>query len=423
MQKTTRRTFLSYAAVTTPRPNLLFIVADSWRGQAFGFAGDFNAVTPNLDRLARESACCTRAYTSFPVCCPSRAAMLTGKYPHAAGVRRNHSLLPLDQPTISATLKSAGYRTGYIGKWHLDGRENDGFVLPERRRGFDEWAAFNLSHKHFDWAYYRDTPTPIRVAGFETEHQVNTAIDFMRRAASQPFYLYLSIVAPHSPFTPPEGYIRTDAATLRLRPNVPGAFEAQVRKDLAGFYGLGTAADFHLGRLLRALDERALTRDTIVVFTSDHGEMHGSHGEEGLDYPYEETTRIPLLIRYPRRIQSSVVNVPISNVDYAPTLLGVCGVDLPRGMQGRNLASALARGRVPSEAIFAEGELGTPNEWRMVVRDPFKLVVDAQIQPTRLYHLTHDPYEMKNLLHSQAMSRVQERLLGELRNWMTRTGT
>ena len=166
-----RRTLLGVAATTgvqaqRPRkPNLLFVVADAWRGVALPSAGDPNLRAPNLARLGREGADCRRTYTSYPVCCPSRAAMLTGKFPHAAGVTRNHALLPLAQPTMSAALKQAGYRTGYIGKWHLDGEENPGFVPPQRRRGFDYWAAYNVQHQHFGSVYFRDTPVPIPTPG------------------------------------------------------------------------------------------------------------------------------------------------------------------------------------------------------------------------------------------------------------------
>src|SRR6266567_8869330 len=281
MSEVTRRVLLSSAvaaalrSATPIRPNLLFIVADSWRGQALPMEGDPNLIAPNLARLAQEGVHCSRAYTSYAVCCPSRASMLTGKFPHAAGVRRNHSLLPLSQATMSAALKSSGYRTGYIGKWHLDGAESPGFVPPERRRGFDFWAAYNVAHQHYDSVYFRDTPTPIRASGFEADYQTGLAIDFLRSQSSQPFFLYLSLVPPHAPFTPPEPYAKYDPGQLRLRANVPERTEAAARKDLSGYYGLCTAVDANLGRLLKELDDRGLARDTIVVFTSDHGHMLG----------------------------------------------------------------------------------------------------------------------------------------------------
>src|SRR5258708_11566977 len=295
-QRTFSRRSLLGAGVGALRgrpPNLLFIVADSWRGQALPSAGDPNAIAPNLARLAREGLYCSRAYTSYAVCCPSRAAMLTGKFPHAAGVFRNHSRLPLEQPTMPAAFKSAGYRTGYIGKWHLDGRESPGFVPPERRRGFDYWAAYNLLHQHYDAVYFGDRPVPVRVEGFETDYATDRALEFLRNPSAQPFYLYLSYVAPHAPHTPPARHAVYDPAKLRLRENVPPGVEQAARKDLAGYYGLCSAVDENIGRLLRELDDRGMAEDTIVVFTADHGETLGSQGVDAIDVPSEGGGRIP----------------------------------------------------------------------------------------------------------------------------------
>lgn len=413
----TRRGFVSSAAAAlqapVKRPNLLFIVADTWRGQALPSAGDVDLVAPNLARLAKEGVNFTRAYTSYPVCCPSRAAMLTGRFPHAAGVARNHTRLPLEQKTMSVELKRAGYRTGYIGKWHLDGRENPGFVPPERRRGFDNWAAYNVAHQHYDGVYFRDSPEPIQTTGFEADYQTNLAIEFIKQKSPQPFYLYLSWVAPHAPFTPPARHAKYDPAALHMRANVPDRSDEQARKDLAGYYGLCSAVDENLGRLLKEVDD-----DTIVVFTSDHGITLWSHGVDAIDLPYEECTRIPLLMRYPRRLKAGTENdTLVSNVDFAPTLLSLCGVDPMEGMQGVNL---MADGAVP-ESIYAEGALGEPGEWRMVVRGVDKLVVDASLKPTHLYNLFQDPYELKNLLSEGAERRKADELAALLRRWAFRT--
>src|SRR5262249_11489397 len=159
--------------------------------------------------------------------------------------------------------------------------------------------------------------------------------------------------------------------------------------DLAGYYGLCSAVDENVGRLLRALEESSLAEDTIVVFSSDHGQAFGSQGAEGIDFPYEETTRIPLLIRYPRRIRAaSTIGGPVSNVDYAPTLLSLCGVEAQKGMQGVNLAGRLTGGRGPSPgAIYAEGAIGQADEWRMILRGRHKLVADSSLRPVHLYDL------------------------------------
>lgn len=425
----TRRSLLAggaaFAAPRPKRPNLLFIVTDSWRGQALASAGDSNLMLPNLARLGREGVTCSCAYTSYPVCCPSRAAMLTGKYPHAAGVVRNHSLLPLNQPTMSAAMKQAGYRTGYIGKWHLDGGHNPGFVPPARRRGFDYWAAYNVAHQHYDSVYFGDEPVPIATTGFEPDIQTGLAIDFLRQPGDQPFFLFLSFVAPHAPLTPPPRHATYRPADLVLRANVPKSVERAARQDLAGYYGLCSAVDENIGRILRELDGRALAHDTIVVFTSDHGHMLWSQGVDSIDLPYEEAARVPLLIRYPRRIPAgTTVDTLISNVDYAPTLLGLCGVEAPRGTQGANLRTLLTTGRGDApESIFSEGGLGQSHEWRMIVRGSHKLVVDASWHPTHHYDLSRDPFEQDNLVAKPAARRTMDDLHRRLRRWSDRTPT
>jgi len=430
MTSFSRRSLLGALAATAfgapPRkpPNLLFILADSWRGPALPSAGDPNLVAPNLARLASQGVYCSRAYTSYPVCCPSRAAMLTGRFPHAAGVTRNHSLLPLAQETMSAVLKKSGYRTGYIGKWHLDGAESPGFVPAARRRGFDYWAAYNVAHQHYGSVYFGDEPVPIPASGFAPDYQTGLAVDFLRQASRQPFYLYLSFVAPHAPLTPPARHATYNPPELRLRENVPKNIEQTARQNLAGYYGLCSAVDENIGRLLKELDGRGLADDTIVVFTSDHGHMLWSQGLDEIDRPFEESTGIPLLIRYPRRIRAGItIDALISNVDYAPTLLSFCGVDGLKGKQGANLASLLTRGRGPSpESVYAEGALGQPQEWRMIVRGSYKLVIDSALRPTHLFNLSQDPYEQENLAAKPSQSRTRDELLALLRRWSARTG-
>lgn len=421
-----RREFIGAAAQSTlpRRPNLLYILADSWRGQALPMAGDPNLIAPNLARLAREGVYFSRAYTSYPVCCPSRSAILTGKFPHAAGVTRNHSLLPLDQPTMSAVLKTAGYRTGYIGKWHLDGAESPGFVPAGRRRGFDYWAAYNVAHRHYDSVYFRDEPVPVRVSGFEPDYMTSLAVDFIKQPDPGPFYLYLSLVAPHAPFTPPARHATYNPAKLRLRENVPKDAEQSTRRDLAGYYGLCSAVDENLGRLLTALNDRGLADDTIVVFTSDHGHMLGSQGLDEIDLPYEESCGIPFVMRYPRKLKGGEErDLLMSNVDHMPTLLRMCGLESPSSVQGRDLSEIILTGTGDEPAsIYAEGRLHSVNEWRMVVRGYDKLVVNSKLKATHLYNLAQDPFEMENLATSTKHFRQRDELLALLNRWRFRTG-
>ncbi len=408
------------------KPNLLFILADQWRPQTLPSSGDPDLEAPHLKRLAREGAHFSRVYATNPVCSPSRASVLTGRYPHACGMPRNNLLLPLEERTMAEALRQAGYATGYIGKWHLDGEDRPGFVPPgPRRRGFDYWAAFNRGHSYFSSTYYRDADTPIRAEGFEPDYQTDLAIRFIEENRSRPFYLFLSWGPPHTPRRPPPKYEKFyDPRRFHLRSNVPESYAGQARAGLAGYYGLCTALDENLGRILAAVDRAGLADDTLVAFTADHGDMVGSHGLEYKGVPFEESARIPLLMRYPRRVEAGRVDQTlVSNADYMPTLLAACGAAIPAGVQGRDLSRQLLDGAGGGpESVFSYGRLGTAGEWRMIVRGLDKLVVGRDMQPTHLYNLGHDPNEMNNLVSDTGRARSRDELRALLMDWMRRLG-
>ncbi len=408
------------------RPSILLLLADQWRGQTLGAAGDSNLKAPHLEELARGGLLFSRAYTSNPLCSPARASLFTGRFPHACQVPANNIRLPLDEPTISQALADAGYVTGYIGKWHLDGSETPGFVPPgPRRRGFAYWAAFNRGHRYFDSVYFRDGPEPIRGEGFEPDYQTGLACDFIRQNAGRPWFLVIAWGPPHPPRTPPAPFAGWyDPERLRLRPNVPAAKAAEGRKALAGYYGLCSALDANVGRLLETLRSAGMLDETIIVFTSDHGDMLGSHGLEAKGVPFEEATRIPLLVRYGRAIRGGAASdMPISIVDLMPSLLSLAGLPVPAGVQGRDLSQQWVRGTGPrAESVYCQGRLGTPEEWRMVVRGLDKLVVDRELNVTHLYNLGQDPYERTNLAREPGMARTRDEMTAILRDWMQRLG-
>lgn len=405
-----RRDFLSSAialptvALSAPprRPNLLFILADQWRPQSLPSSGDSDLHAPNLAKLAADGVHFDRMYASDPVCTPSRASMITGKYPRACRMPHNDLQLPREEKCIAQEFKNAAYSTGYIGKWHLDGEPRPGFVPPGwRRRGFDYWAGFNRGHFYFTSTYYRDTDQPIhRNDVYEPDYQTDLAIDFIKANKEKPFYLFLSWGPPHTPRTPPARYANYyKPAQFHLPPNVPAKYEATARKDRVGYYGSCSALDDNVGRLMAALDGNGLAGDTIVVFTADHGDMLGSHGLEFKGVPYEESAHIPFLMRYPRRLKSGRKDdLLMCNVDYMPTLLSMCGLKAPSTVQGRDLSRQILTGTGDRpESIYSEGKLGTDGEWHMVVRGKDKLVMNTSGEVTHLFNLAEDPFEMKNL--------------------------
>lgn len=408
------------------RPNVLFILADQWRAQTLPSAGDPDLKAPNLARLAEFGVTFSRAYTANPVCSPARAAIMTGRLPHACRMPGNNFLLPLEERCIAEPFQRAGYATGYIGKWHLDGEDRPGFVPPgPRRRGFDYWAAFNRGHFYYSSTYYRDTPEPIRPPGFEPDYQTGLAIDFIRANREKPFLLFLSWGPPHTPRTPPDRVKDLyDPRKFNLRPNVPADYAATARKGYTGYYGLCSALDENVGRLLKELESSRLLNDTIVLFTSDHGDMLGSHGLEYKGVPYEESARIPLLMSYPAKLKGGATSdILVSCADFMPTLLGMCGLEISQGVHGQDLSGLIlnGQGRRP-ESVYVQGRLGTEGEWRMIVRGFDKLVVNAKFEPTHLFNLAEDPYEMNNQFDDKTQRRRMDELIAVLKSWSRRTG-
>jgi arylsulfatase A-like enzyme len=418
-----RRTFLQstalipcfIASAAERKPNVVLVLTDQWRGQTFpGVSFDLRA--PSLRRLAEEGITFPRSYTSYPQSGPARAALLSGRFPHACGVLEDDIQMPLDQPTLSMVMREAGYRTGFIGKWGLDGAGDPGFVPPgPRRRGFDYWAAFNRGNRFYESLYFRDTAEPILASGFEPDYQTDLALDFIKQNRENPFFLFLSWGPPHPPRNPPERVADLyTPAKLTVRGNVPEELESRAQIEYASYYAICTALDQCLGRVLDALDSASLREDTIVVFTSTSGTMLASQGLEDTGFPFEECLRVPLLMRYPRLGKAGIVrdDLLVSNVDLAPTLLSICGIATPTEMQGANLAPGFSG----QEAIFAETK-----QWRAVVRGLDKLVVNRELEATDLYNLGQDPLEQENLVRSRHHQRKKDELNALLREWMRRT--
>ena len=299
--------------------NLLFVFADEMRGMDMRHAGNPDVHTPNLDMLARGGVSFTNAIANCPVCTPSRGTMLTGLHAHKHAAVTNDVPIRCDLPTLGTVLTDADYLAGYIGKWHIDGLPRNRFTPPgPRRLGFDHyWAVWNCHHDYFDGKYYTNKPEPCRITGYEPHIQTELAIRFIERHRNDPFALVLSWGPPHGPleFVPDEYRIRYDPAKLSLRPNVspgktekwalacatapwkryanePGPFggdmETAIRESLAAYYAAITALDDDLGRFLSTLEKLELAENTAVVFTSDHGSMHWSHGRIRKQQPWEE---------------------------------------------------------------------------------------------------------------------------------------
>ena len=339
----------------------------------------------------------------------------------------NNRQLPAAEACVAEAFATAGYKTGYIGKWHLDGEAKPGFVPPgPRRRGYQYWAGFNRGHAYFNSVYFRDDDKPISGTGFEPDYQTGLAIDFLRENQAAPFFLFLSYGPPHTPRRPPERHAATyKPSAMHPRLNVPADYEPQARKGMAGYYGLCTSLDENVGRLLDTLEQLRLTRETIVIFTADHGDMLGSHGLEYKGVWYEESAGVPLLIRWPGRLTAaSTQDWLFNNTDIAPTLRGLCGLTPLAGAHGEDRSKLILDGGAGDrpESIYVQGRLGTSGEWRMVIRGWDKLVVDRELKVTHLFNLAQDPLEQDNLVSDRASIRRQEELMALMRRWIIKSG-
>ncbi len=405
-------------------PNIVFVLADQWRAEAFGYAGNPDIKTPNLDRLQREGVRFVNAVSAMPVCSPMRASLLTGQRPLTHGVFVNDVPLNPEAVTIAKVLRSAGYDTGYIGKWHVDGHGRLDFIPRERRQGFDYWKVLECTHEYNHSAYYADGPEKLYWEGYDAIAQTRDAQQYLRdHAQSQkPFFLVLAWGPPHDPyFTAPEKYrAMYDAEKLTLRPNVPEAGRATARKTLAGYYAHCTALDDCFGELRRTLQEAGLAENTLLVFTSDHGDLLGSQGAYKKQRPWDEAIRVPLLMHWPKGLGTKThqLDAPMNSEDLMPTLLGLCGVPIPTTVEGLDYSRYMRGGRNPGDGaavilcVTPFGEWLRRNggkEYRGVRTTRFTYARDLN-GPWLLYDDQTDPYQTNNLVNLPKYAKLQAKL-------------
>jgi arylsulfatase A-like enzyme len=432
--------------------NVIWVLGDQHRGQALTCMGDPNARSPNVDRLAREGVAFPAAVAGFPLCCPYRGSLLTGVYPHKCVPGHEHPL-PEGMPTLAEPFKQAGYHTAYFGKWHLDGwKERDGrgamhIVPPHRRGGFDEWVGYDNNNSQWDcWVHggQGESAFHYRLDGYETDCLTDMLIDYIRKRSAgndadgaRPFFAVLSVQPPHDPYLAPARFMeRYHPAGVQLRPNVPNIPRVveQARRDLAGYYAQIENLDHNLGRIREALAAAGIEDRTCIIFLSDHGDQHGSHGQFKKMSPYEEAIRVPFVIGVGGscyRSRHGPARVPINHVDVAPTTLGLCGIDVPDWMEGTDCSGHVLRGGdAPAgpDSAYLQAVIPTMHgnsvdrPWRGVVtRDGWKYVC-LEGQPWMMFNLNEDPFEQANLAHNRRFWSERRSLQDRLAAWIADTG-
>jgi len=432
----------------TKKPNIIFVFADQLRYSALGSSGNKIVYTPNFDRMASQGLVFDNAFSSHPLCSPYRAHILTGKYGFANGVPDNEYLLWDNQVTLAGALKAAGYRTAYIGKWHL----GSGPYTEDKRYGFDYMFAFNCLNRHYGATYHRNEAGPIKVDKFAPEGETDQAVSFMedhvKTHSDSPFALVMSWEPPHWPYGQfPEEFNIYDPAKVDLPPNVPVQMAHFARREIAQYYGNVSALDAQMGRLMGTIEKLGIAGNTILCFSSDHGDHLSSHGygkpmdkwmhptmRASKSTPYEESVHIPFIMRYPQRIKAGQrTPAMFGSVDVMPTLLGLCGVPIPSGVQGHNLSHVATgeNGPKPPDSVYLMNMgTGWPDRdrwvgcWRAVRTDRWVYARwhDRRDHEPVLFDREEDPYETNNLAEDAEFAQVRQAMETRLDTWMVETG-
>ena len=416
-------------AAPRPRPNIVFILSDDHRYDAFGFMQPW-LPTPNLDRLAREGVHFANAFVTTSLCSPSRASFLTGLYAGRHGVKNNVTTWQDRNVTFLELLKRSGYETGFIGKWHMPGKGLPDLVGQGK---VDRMVSFTVAGGQ---GVYNDCPLvvdgkPVRGRGYITETLTDYALEFLRRRRDRPFCLYLSHKAVHFDFVPPPRY-RDSLKDAPLRPLLPAdkglplgavcaAQELDFRRNQQRYYETLRGVDDSVGQVLGFLSESGIADDTMVVYAGDNGFMWGEHGLIDKRYAYEESIRIPLLCRYPRLCPGGTrVERMVLNVDLMPTLLEAAALETPAGIQGQSwLRAAAGEPGLGRESFlyqyFKDPGFPHPEVRAVRTRDRKYIVYPGSRYPEELYRLSDDPTESRNLARDAGAAGMRAELAEELR--------
>ncbi|MCG6901919.1 MAG: sulfatase-like hydrolase/transferase [Rhodobacter sp.] len=432
------------------RPNIVVVLADQMRRDALSCAGDANLRTPHIDALAARGIRFTAANSTFPACVPFRFSMLTGQYAHSRNVPALGYRLSPAERTLGEAIAAQGYATAYIGKWHLYSAYgvSGGLSLSQaartpvpasHRRGFDYWRGFELRNDFYDsWIFSDDSPMPERLEGHQTDALFRKVFRYLEqdRPTDRPFFLMLSVEAPHPPFMatpehlarvrargPWRGRPNTDVAGIEFFPpewhdptGPAGAIDASDPASVARVFEANMQAycamieqiDDNMGLLDACLSGAGLRDETIVVFLSDHGELAGSHGQLGKAQPWEESVGVPFVVAGPGVVQGRQSELPVGTEDLYPTFLGLAG-GVDAGLPGENLAPLLRGGPEPArDGVLLEFVTETragrgyyDETWRGIRTRRHKYTVLGNrggARPWQLFNLQSDPFELVNLV-------------------------
>lgn len=444
----TRREFLAGAAAPllgaraarARRPNIILIVTDDQRHDAFsasGYGGMLSFLkTPNMDRLAREGTHFRNAFVTFSLCSPSRASILTGQYVHTHGVNALEMGFPHPTHIFPEMLKQAGYDTGFVGKWHI-GRQSD-----TPNPAYNYWAAFRSQGAYFDpLLNVNGTRTPTR--GYVTDVLTDRALEFLGRKRDRPFFLHFGHKAPHDPVRPPKHLEslfagvsvpypesfherQDDKPSWYLNFHDHDAFHymfhphEKFEKYVKDYCRTLVSVDDSLGRVLKALDESGEADNTVILYMADNGHFMAEHQFFSKMIMYEESIRVPLIIRDPRNRPRNVKRDEFAlNVDIAPTILDIAGLRVPREMEGRSLRPIVEGKKVRDwrKSFLYEYEdasnLGLPQFDGVRTADGWQYARYPDWE--QLYYIPDDPHQLQNLAQDPKYAAKKRELIKDLR--------
>ncbi len=449
-QQPTRREVLQGLAIASAarplaaqgrRPNLLFVFSDQHRACSMPGEPYNDASAPALERMAARGVTFSQCISNYPVCSPYRGILMTGRWPFQTGVIDNSYPLRPGEYSLGEAFRDAGYHTGYVGKWHLDARGAEGHALKppgEARHGFAEWRAWYNTNPHFDTSHTYDPLTGREVvpAGYNATLMTDDAIDFIERSRDRQWMLVLALNPPHPPFgdAPPELLRNYPPSDLRLRPNAVervtrgiGGRGRSVRSDLAGYDAHIEGVDREMRRLAECLDRTGLADDTIVVYTSDHGEMLGAHNRTGKRLPHEESCRVPFVVSAPGAVRGLQTDVLLGTIDIYPTLCGLAGIPVPATCVGRDLSGAVRGEQVrgPEHQFLmhvsksnASGGMNHTSPIFRGIRTSRHTYACGEIGRWCLYDNREDPYQLANLADDAARAGLMSDLDGEVLDYL-----
>jgi arylsulfatase A-like enzyme len=436
------------------RSNLVFLMTDQQSRDGLGCYGNPDARTPRLDAMAEESLLFRHGVSNCPVCTPARGMLISGLHPLRNGaIHNDFPLLANNGPTLGTCLRDGGYRTAWIGKWHLSGGERDRPVPPgPHRQGFDHCFLTNNCHLDFrpgHGFHFDESGGKVRYGEWEPIGQTREAIRFVEECHGErrPFALFVSWHPPHDrgmlpgrPIawnydTEPELMALHDPSSFTLRPGTPD--NPRVRRMLHGWHAMGSGIDHCVGMVLDTLERLGLSEETLVVYTSDHGDSLGAHGRTvPKDAPEDVSCGVPLIMRFPGRFDPGRVTDNVTGtLDLMPTLLGLIGLPVPDACQGRDLSAGLLDG---DETASTDAPLFYlhPFSWRGVydregtwaagdfaqfdaMRDP-PAMVDSKLEV--LYRRATDPHQTCNLAADLAAQPLRDRLVRSTERWCRSLG-